>query len=135
MEDFDRVSARVTLAGVMGALAGTVTAMYKGHPMGRTAGLTAASCAMVGTACFATERIADISLRRGPLREELGRSGFLMVTHACGGLVGGGILGYLYIRNPIRGAVFFVPVMTVIGYADSLFQDMLDEHKRLQIQK
>ena len=132
MEDFDRVSARVTALGALGAMAGVGTAMYKGHPMARTVGLTAASCAMVGSACFATERLVAVNMRGGPLEQELGQSSFLMLTHACGGVVGGGILGALYIGKPLHGVIFFVPVMTVVGFAESLFQDMVEERKRLQ---
>ena len=135
MQDLDRVSARVTAVGALGALAGVGTAMYKGHLLGRTVGLTALSCAMVGTACFGAERLAAFSLRGGPLEGELGRSSFLMLTHACGGVVGGSLLGALYIGKPLHGIVFFVPTMTMVGFAEALFQDMVDEQKRLQIQR
>mgnify|MGYP005864731443 CR=1 FL=1 len=135
MEDFDRASARVTVAGALGALGGVGTAMYKGHPIPRTVGLTAFSCAMVASACFGSERLAATALRGGPLEKELGRGPFLVMTHACGGFLGGGILGYLYIQKPMHGVSFFVPIMSAIGYAESLFQDMVDEQRALQIRK
>ena len=135
MQDFDRIAARVSIAGALGGFAGVGTALYKGHPMARTVGLTAMSCAMVSTACLTSERLSARALRGGPLEEELGRSSFLVVTHACGGVVGGGISGYLYIRKPLHGMVFFVPVMMAVGFAESLFQDLVDEQRRRGLQR
>lgn len=135
MEDFDRVSARVTAVGALGALAGVGTAMYKGHPILRTVGLTALSCAMAGSACFGTERLAAAALRGGPLEKELGRGPFLIVTHACGGMLGGSILGFLYIQKPLHGMIFFVPIMSCVGFAESLFQDMVDERRTLHFSR
>lgn len=132
MEDFDRVSARVTVAGALGALGGVGTAMHKGYRIPRTMGLTAFSCAMVASACLTGERLVANLLRGGPLEKELGRGPFLIMTHACGGFLGGGVLGYLYIRKPIHGVIFFVPVMSAIGYAESLFQDLADEQRQFR---
>ena len=130
MEEFDRVSMRVGTAGMFGAVAGVGTALYKGYPIPRTAGLTYLSCAMVASACFTSERIAAIYMRGGPLEQELGVASFSMLTHACGGFVGGGIVGALYISKPLHGIVFFTPIMTVVGFADSLFQELLREQKQ-----
>jgi hypothetical protein len=133
LEDFDRISVRVTLSGLMGGLAGVGTAMYRGHPLARTVGLTALSCAMVGSACFTSERVFALALRDS--EKELGRSPFLIMTHACGGVVGGSVLGYLYIRKPMHGVVFFMPLMTAIGFAESLFQDLVEEQQQYPLRK
>ena len=132
MEDFDYASRRVTLSGIFGALAGVGTAMYKGHPLFRTTALTAASCAMAASACFGTERLAAFFMRGGPFEQDAGRAGFLMTTYSVGGALGGSILGAFYIGKPLHGFVFFAPIMTFIGFADSLFQDMIDEGRLFQ---
>jgi hypothetical protein len=127
MEDFDRASARTTAFGAFGGLIGIGTALHKGHPVPRTVGLTALSFAMVGTALFGTERLAAVAMRGGPLEDELGRTAFLMLTHATAGFFGGSLLGALYKGSPLQGATLFVPMMTGFGFVESMFQDMVDE--------
>lgn len=134
MEDFDRAGARVTVAGFLGSLAGVGTALYKGHPMGRTVGMTALSCAMVASACFTGERLMATIMRNytPEVEQEMSRGSFLMLTHASGGgVLGGSILGYLYIGKPLHGIIFFTPLMVGFGAADALFQDMVDEQRKL----
>lgn len=113
----DYISARVTLAGLVGAALGTLHGMHQGHHiLYRTAGLTGLSCAMVATACCGTERLAHAALPR--LRD---RRIDLLCSHAVAGITGGSLLGYLYLRKPVRGVVFFVPAMMGIALLEEEF--------------
>ena len=128
MEQLDRVGVRVTLAGCLGGIAGVLHAMLRGHPMVRIASLTAFSWALTGTACFGAERISSLSTRQY-LLEHLSLSPMqcTLVSHAMGGAVGGSLLGFLYIRKPLHGIAFFVPLMLVIGTGEQLLDDMRQE--------
>jgi hypothetical protein len=127
MEDLDRLTTRISLSAFVGAIAGVGTSLFKGFPMRRTVGLTALSCAMTGTACFGAERCATIVSRR--LWGHLGNEWDTVLTsHFIGGVVGGSLLGGLYIGKPVHGVVFFVPLMLLVGTGEKLFQDMREEH-------
>jgi hypothetical protein len=118
MDVIDHISARVTLAGSLGAISGVVNAMYKGNRIPRTAGLTAFSCALSATVCVGTERLLALA---PPVKE------FSLVTHALSGLFGGALLGGLYLGRPLRGAFFFVPVMLLVGTGEQYLQDLRRE--------
>ena len=124
MEELDRVGARVVLAGSFGSFAGVGTALYKGHPIPRTAGLTALSCAMSAMACFGSERVISMAAGRF-LGVDVSRTNWesTIATHALGGATGGALLGALYLGRPTRGALFFVPIMTLVGLGESMFED------------
>jgi hypothetical protein len=135
----DHVSTRVSLAGVTGALAGSLTALYRGHhSLLRTAGLTSFSCAMAATACFGSERLAYTAARSYLLRPEesnIAKQKYLsLATHAIGGLVGGAWVGALYIGRPLRGAFFFTPIMMVIATAEGQFAQMRHS-KQMELQQ
>jgi hypothetical protein len=116
-ESLDHISARVTLSGLVGALSGSIHGMYKGHHLlYRTAGLTGISCAMVATACCGTERLAHAALPRLADRRL-----DLLCSHTVAGLTGGSLLGFLYLRKPLRGVVFFVPLMMVTALMEEEF--------------
>lgn len=126
MDDVDRVALRVTLSAILGSLGGIATAMYRGHPMPRSVGLTALSCAMTATACFGAERCAA-SVSKNMFHHEDNHWDTVLMCHGFGGIVGGSILGSLYIGKPAHGIVFFVPVMLFIGTGEKLYADFRDE--------
>jgi hypothetical protein len=130
MEQLDRVATRVSLAALMGTLAGVGTAMYKGHPMARTVGLTAFSCAVTATACFGAERCVNTLIRKGFHQDATENNSWESVlgSHAAGGTLGGSILGTLYIGKPVHGIVFFVPFMLLVGTGEKLLYDVQEEH-------
>ena len=127
MEEIDHVAARVSLTSCLGGLAGVTTALLKGHPVARTAGLTAFSCALSATACFGAERLAAVSFRLVHLDRQWDRKQLTMASHAVAGAVGGGILGGLYLKRPARGIIFFVPLMSLVGFYELLYEDMRQE--------
>lgn len=142
MEDIDRISSRVTLAACLGALGGAGTAVFRGTPMGRTVGFTALSCALSGTACFGSERVASRLLLRGVGLDGGGAAidekdedntnirnawELTLGSHAIGGTVGGALLGAMYGGRPGQGALFFTPLMLLIGTGEKLFEDMRNE--------
>jgi hypothetical protein len=139
MEDVDRVAARVSVVGVLGAWAGASIGLFKGHHrIGRTVGLTAFSCAMCATACLGSERLAanagQYLLGRDNIKANY-RWPATFASHAVGGYVGGAFVGGLYMGRPTRGIVFFVPLMTLFGLGELLFEDMREERLRQIIQE
>jgi len=110
----DYMSARVSLAAATGGISGLTLAHYRGyHFPARTVAHTAMSTAMAATACYGMERIAHHAATTA-LRLQDGRwseNSLRYASHAAGGLLGGALLGSLYIRKPIRGALFFTPIM------------------------
>jgi hypothetical protein len=134
MEEIDRLAARVTAVGCLGALAGIGIGLFKGHHrIARTAGLTAFSCALCGTACLGTERLAA-NAGQYLLGSENVKSNYRLpatfVSHAIGGLAGGAFVGVLYMGRPTRGIVFFVPLMTMFGLGELMFEDMREQRLR-----
>ena len=112
-ETLDYMSARVGLSALIGATGGLTLATLRGHhlPM-RTVGLTALSCAASAAPCFGFERVAHAALTS---QEQPARR---YESHAMGGLLGGSLLGFLFIRKPIRGALFFTPIMLAVAFVD-----------------
>jgi hypothetical protein len=145
----DLMSKRVVVCGAMGGIGGTVLALYRGYQtVPRTAALTAMSCALAATACFGCERITDCTVRQILFRSSSTyRDGSLsnpppplhlflswehdgqvrLVTHTIGGMLGGAWLGGLYIQKPIRGALFFTPLMLMIGYGHNKLLSILSD--------
>ena len=152
----DHIAARVSLAATMGAAAGMGTAILKGHAAAaRTTALTAFSCAMVGTACFTTERCAAVALqqlqqnrddsndtnknvafRSSSMTKTINNSWeFVLTTHAVGGVLGGALTGWLYLRRPLRGVAFLVPLMLLVGTGEKLLEDVRREKQNERQQK
>ena len=143
MEQAKYVSARMMLSSCIGAIGGVGVALYKGHrSIPRTAGMMAFSCAMSATACFGTERLAHLAL--APLLEDNLETAAppistvtiaktpttlesMLVTHALGGFFGGALLGGLFIGRPLRGSVFFTPLMLLIAAGEHRLQLMRAE--------
>ena len=113
-ETIDYMSARVAMSALVGATGGLTLATLRGHHFPtRTVGLTALSCAASAAACFGMERAANavLSSREQPVRR--------FASHAIGGLLGGSLLGFLFIRKPVRGALFFTPIMLAVAVVDA----------------
>lgn len=115
-ETLDHLSKRIVLAGSVGSIVGVLQGMYKGHArLQRTAALTLLSCALTATACFGSERFFYKTITE-PLMGST-RSA-LLVSHAAGGVVAGAWLGGLYLQRPLRGVIFFTPIMVWLGYGE-----------------
>ena len=119
-EVLDYMSQRVTLSAIAGGTGGLTLAQLRGyHFPSRTAGYSAVSCAAVATACFGFERAANATLILTNQWQDENKLRY--ASHAAGGLFGGALLGTLYIRKPIRGALFFTPMMLGIALVDKKF--------------
>jgi len=132
-ETLDHLSARVTLAGILGAAAGSLRAVLKGHAVGTTAAKTALSCAVCATACLTTERLAYHGMHSFP--NESNPTITRYFSHLVGGIFGGSLLGSIYVRKPIQGALYFVPLMMGVAYTEGLWQEyirMMEEEDNKQ---
>jgi hypothetical protein len=128
INDFDYVAARVAVATGVGGLAGASVGIYRGHNVPRVTQTMAMNFAMTATACIGSQRLALAAGRTLiPLKKgETPSSKMILASHGIGGIVGGGILGALYIGKPVRGMVLLVPTMLFVGLLELRFQ----EHKR-----
>ena len=120
----DRVAARVAISAVAGLTLGASIAIFKGAPIGRTAMSVSASCALAGTACFGTERVANTAIRR--LSEGTEPTTRDFASHGIGGVVGGGIAGGLFQGRVLSGSLLFTPIMLGVAYGEL----RADEYKR-----
>ena len=124
MEDaLDHISARVTLAGGVGSLGGVALALYRGHVIPRTAGLTGLSCALSATVCVGLERVFHQTV----LGDKVPTLERTCASHVLGGFFGGALLGGLYVGKPLRGSFFFVPVMMIVGMGEYQLQGMREQ--------
>jgi hypothetical protein len=124
MDEVDRVAARVAISAVAGLTLGASIAIFKGAPIGRTALSVSASCALAGTACFGTERVANTAIRR--LSEGTEPTTRDFASHGIGGIVGGGIAGGLFQGRILSGSLLFTPIMLAVAYGEL----RADEYKR-----
>lgn len=118
MNEIDKVANRVGICTMSGFLGGAAYGTYKGFPRRATALKAAASCAIVATSLFGTERIGNIVLRSyipGDRR-------LTLTSYAFAGVVGGGLNGYLYQQKPPRGMFWGIPVMLGIACLELEFQ-------------
>jgi len=138
-ETLDFLSPRVALSALAGGTGGLTLASLRGyHFPARTAGLSAASCAAVATACFGVERVAHAALSNLAPAPIMGdnRDWMRYASHAAGGLLGGSLMGVLYIRKPIRGALFFTPIMLAAALFDKKFTNYRQgKHEQIREQK
>ena len=124
MDEVDRVAARVAISAMAGLTLGASIAIFKGAPIGRTAMSVSASCALAGTACFGTERVANTAIRR--LSEGTEPTTRDFASHGIGGVVGGGIAGGLFQGRVLSGSLLFAPIMLGVAYGEL----RADEYKR-----
>lgn len=87
----------------------------------RTAGLTAVSCALAATACFATERVVHTAIGN-----DSSLAG-LAISHTVAGALGGSFLGFLYQQRPLKGAVLFTPLMLLVATAEASILQVREE--------
>lgn len=132
MDEVDRVANRVSLAALAGLLGGASLATLKGSSIPRTAVSVAASCALVGTACFGLERLSNVAMRQvaDTVSDKDRKTMALYASHAIGGMVGGGITAALFQQRPIPGMVLCTPLMLGIALAEQAFETAKEE--RLQ---
>jgi len=127
---FDRIS----LAAVSGAAIGISSATLKGIPIFRPTIQAAASSALAATACFGAERAANalVHLYDGNVEVSERKSGDYR-SHLAGGVIGGSIVGFLYIHRPITGVLFFSPIMLGVNLIERKMVDYKD--KRIELLK
>lgn len=134
MDEVDRVAGRVSLAAMAGLLGGVALATYKGHPLLKTSVSVAASCALVGTACFGFERLSNLALRQIIIvnnnTDEQTQQRVFYASHAIGGMIGGGITGALFQRRPLPGMALCVPLMVGVAYAEEKYAEERQERLR-----
>lgn len=121
MDDIDYVANHVGAFCLTGLFSGAAYAKFKAFPTRRISLRAGASCACVATTLFVFERIANISLRKESDANDSRIScndvdiRTTLSSHAFGGAFGGGLNGYLYHKQPIRGMVLFTPLMLCLG--------------------
>lgn len=130
MDEIDHVAVRAGVCGTAGGLAGATRALLRGHPLTRSAALSASSMMIVATACFGLERVATVSWRQVYPDSKPN----IIMSHALGGLSGGLVLGFLYNGRPSHGALFLTPIMMAAGYGQLLF-DELKQERMQELQK
>ena len=121
VKDLDHVASRVCVAGIGGVLSGAVVALNRGHIVSKTAHSMGWNWALAAAACLSTQRLALAGFRYQ--NDGVITPTATMVSHGVGGVLGGGILGGLFIQKPLRGVVFAVPMMLGIGMLELKFQE------------
>lgn len=141
MDHVDHVANRVGIASAVGLVGGAAWATLKGMPRRSTALKVCASCTLVATAVFGTERLAFAAMdgrtvtnndgnttqeQQQQQQQQLRRRKRVvsLTSHSFGGVAGGGLLGYLYLKKPVRGMVVFVPTMLLVGYLELYWQNL-----------
>ena len=113
MENIDRVSSRVCAAFPIGFFVGASYGTLSGAPILPSSLAAGASCSMLATACFGSERFFNAIMPR-PLPWFEGKED--LVSHALGGTLGGSVVGWLYRGKPLSGALLFTPLMIGIAF-------------------
>jgi len=156
MDHIDHLAARVTATAMTGLFLGASLATFRGIPIPKTSLSVATSCALTGTACFTSERVAHyainalvptssptVTIEQQQQQQQQQQDSnsttsytntqkrdLLFVSHALGGVIGGSICGGLFQRKPWGGMLLFTPLM--LGVA--LMEMQFDELKRERIQ-
>lgn len=127
-EQIDHLSSRVSISAISGLLLGASHAVFKGHPVPRASLQVSFSCALAATACFGIERVSSTIINNQ--KYEIEDETSIYLSHAVGGVVGGGLLGGIFQRRFIGGSLLFSPIMIVAAYAEIQFQDWKQEKIR-----
>mmetsp|Transcript_23600 Transcript_23600/g.51112 ORF Transcript_23600/g.51112 Transcript_23600/m.51112 type:complete len:187 (-) Transcript_23600:343-903(-) len=148
----DHLSGRVTASAMTGMGCGAAYATFKGFPIFKTSMSTAVSFALVSTACFGMERVANVILRQSSMLidgksiasnpdddngddssiiQPTTNSRLYYGSHALGGFFGGGVVGFLFKGNPMAGAFLLTPIMLGIGKIEV----SLDEYRNERLQQ
>lgn len=139
LEVMDHLAARVTIAAAAAALAGSAHATFKNYPVARTSMSAALSSAMAAAACFGMERLSHAALSRsagllggdegggageGDGAPMISRAAMMTYgSHALGGFLGGGVVGFLFQNRALSGALLFTPIMLGVGKVELDLQD------------
>ena len=144
----DHLAARVTASALTGLGGGAAYATYKGFPLVKTSASTAFSFALVSTACFGMERVANMILRQSATlidanttidQSVIDDSTAYMTkriqptidpkihygSHLLGGVCGGSVVGFLFHGKPLAGILLLTPIMLGVGKIEV----SLDERK------
>jgi len=145
----DHVAMRVTASTITGLGCGAAYSTLKGYPIFKTSVSTAVSFALVSTACFGMERVANIILKQssaiiyndsdevkriestGSIIQPPINTKLIYGSHLLGGLMGGGVVGFLFQSKPLAGAFLLAPIMLGIGKIEV----SLDEYKSERLQQ
>ena len=151
----DHIGNRVTASTLAGLGGGAAYASYKGFPIVKTSASTAFSFALVSTACFVMERVANSILQRSSIllydEYKTADAGIIFhdgdiassatsspsahpkvhyASHALGGMFGGGVVGFLFQGKPIAGALLLTPIMLGIGKLELSIDEYRNERLR-----
>jgi hypothetical protein len=91
------------------------------------------SFALISTACFIPERLFyNTSIYFYPKLNEHGAGSSMegvkreetriFISHGLGGIVGGGVTGYLFRRKPLQGILLLSPIMMCVAYGEVKLQ-------------
>mmetsp|Transcript_31065 Transcript_31065/g.64983 ORF Transcript_31065/g.64983 Transcript_31065/m.64983 type:complete len:180 (-) Transcript_31065:5-544(-) len=131
------ISDRVSIAATIGLGFGATYGVYKGLPIPKMSISAGMSCALISTACFTMERLAHGVINQASkvttndaafsddvdsqphdnkiLKLNGPNNTHVCVSHALGGFLGGGVVGFLFQGRPFAGALVFTPLMLGIG--------------------
>jgi hypothetical protein len=121
-ESLDYMGKRVVAATALGGALGGCLATYRGHSISMVAPNMARTWALSATACTLTQQLA-LGVLSSVLQCSSDDTAAILVSHGLGGICGGSLLGYLYIRKPVRGIVFMAPIMLAIGMLELRHQE------------
>lgn len=122
-ESLDYMGKRVVAATALGGALGGCLATYRGHAISMVAPNMARSWALSATACTLTQQLA-LGVLSSVIPSSKNDTAAILISHGVGGICGGSLLGYLYIRKPVRGIVFMAPLMLAIGMLELRHQEL-----------
>ena len=136
---FNHVALRVNLSLVSGVVLGTCIGFYRGNNTStliKTSISTGLTCAMTGTACFTTERIAHYTIcHLSSSNNNVYNDNYnpkvalhtLLKSHiGGGGIIGGSLIGGSFKASPISGIMVLTPIMIGIAFTEH----EIDEYRR-----
>jgi hypothetical protein len=118
----DRTADRMIIAGLTGLVFGAGQGTIRGTPVLSTSLSTAVSCAVTATACFGSERLFYSVIPRPFPYFALLRGNEDLLSHACGGALGGSVVGAIYGGKPLPGMFLFTPMMLGVAFAERSFK-------------